>query len=226
VPHFCAATADGRRLTRLDWRSGLVRRENGCSRRLPRPPQPLWKQFFGAGLSGVLDRPRRPGESPTHAELLDWLAAEFMEKAGWDRQAYRPADRHVVFYAYQRSAYGPCRTWRPWTRPTGCSARQNPRRLERIRTATTPWPVAGLLGPGDRRPSAFPTSRRVLREPETSRSRIRADQDDRQYRRGVYTHWQRTFLHPMLANLMPRAARSAGPTGGVEHAAAGADALE
>jgi hypothetical protein len=24
--------------------------------------------------------------------------------------------------------------------------------------------------------------------------------DDRQYRRGVYTHWQRTFLHPMLAN--------------------------
>jgi hypothetical protein len=28
----------------------------------------------------------------------------------------------------------------------------------------------------------------------------REDQGDRQYRRGVYTHWQRTFLHPMLAN--------------------------
>jgi hypothetical protein len=27
-----------------------------------------------------------------------------------------------------------------------------------------------------------------------------ADRDERQYRRGVYTHWQRTFLHPMLAN--------------------------
>jgi len=27
-----------------------------------------------------------------------------------------------------------------------------------------------------------------------------ADSDDRQWRRGIYTHWQRTFLHPMLAN--------------------------
>ena len=27
-----------------------------------------------------------------------------------------------------------------------------------------------------------------------------ADKDDRQWRRGVYMHWQRTFLHPMLAN--------------------------
>jgi hypothetical protein len=27
-----------------------------------------------------------------------------------------------------------------------------------------------------------------------------ADTDERQWRRGVYTHWQRTFLHPMLAN--------------------------
>src|SRR5262249_32007521 len=27
-----------------------------------------------------------------------------------------------------------------------------------------------------------------------------ANSDERQYRRGVYTHWQRTFLHPMLAN--------------------------
>jgi hypothetical protein len=28
----------------------------------------------------------------------------------------------------------------------------------------------------------------------------RAQRDDRQYRRGLYMHWQRTFLHPMLAN--------------------------
>jgi len=27
-----------------------------------------------------------------------------------------------------------------------------------------------------------------------------ADPDDRQHRRGLYMHWQRTFLHPMLAN--------------------------
>ena len=31
-------------------------------------------------------------------------------------------------------------------------------------------------------------------------AREQADTDDRQWRRGLYTHWQRTFLHPMLAN--------------------------
>ena len=46
----------------------------------------LWKQFFGNGLSGVLEDVGAQGEWPTHPELLDWLAVEFRDQR-LERQA-------------------------------------------------------------------------------------------------------------------------------------------
>ena len=43
----------------------------------------LWKQFFGTGLSKVLDDMGAQGEPPVNAALLDWLACEFRD-GGWD----------------------------------------------------------------------------------------------------------------------------------------------
>ena len=43
----------------------------------------LWKQFFGTGLSKVLDDLGAQGEPPANPALLDWLACEFMD-SGWD----------------------------------------------------------------------------------------------------------------------------------------------
>ena len=68
--------------------------------------------------------------------------------------------------------------------------------------------------PGDRRAErqAVPAGR-LLRDPPVSRPRPTSPtRDDRQYRRGLYTHWQRTFLHPMLANFDAPAARNARPS--------------
>jgi hypothetical protein len=61
--------------------------------------------------------------------------------------------------------------------------------------------IAGLLNEDIGGPSAFPYQPAGyyanLQFPDRD---YHADTDDRQYRRGVYTHWQRTFLQPMLAN--------------------------
>ena len=43
----------------------------------------IWRQFFGVGLSKVLDDFGAQGETPPNQDLLDWLACEFVD-SGWD----------------------------------------------------------------------------------------------------------------------------------------------
>src|SRR6185312_7650692 len=42
----------------------------------------LWKLFFGYGIARSLEESGTQGQLPTHPELLDWLATEFMASGG------------------------------------------------------------------------------------------------------------------------------------------------
>jgi hypothetical protein len=196
LPHFLPGVAGaGERMTRLDLARWLVARENPLTARTLM--NRAWKQFFGRGLSEVLDDLGLQGEMPSHPELLDWLAVEFME-SGWDVK--RMVRLLVESSAYRQSSQGrpellegdPENRW---------LARQNARRLEAEFVRDNALAIAGLieleLGGPSVRPYQPPGYYANLQFPDRD---YHPHRDERQYRRGVYMHWQRTFLHPMLAN--------------------------
>ncbi len=187
--------AETKRLTRLDLAKWLVAPENPLTARVFM--NRLWKQFFGNALSAQVNDLGAQGEWPTHPELLDWLAVEFRE-SGWNV-------KHMVELIVSSAAYRQDSNLRRELREADPENRllasQNPRRLEAEFVRDNALSIAGLLNLEIGGPSALPYQPAAYYENLQFPDReYAADKDERQYRRGLYTHWQRTFLHPMLAN--------------------------
>lgn len=211
-PHFlpeAQPAAGTNRLTRLDLARWLVSPENPLTARTF--VNRLWKQFFGAGLSAVVDDLGAQGETPTHPELLDWLAREFMQPAAAQLSNLNSQPLHnwdvkhtvklIVTSATYRQAAGPRPDLKDIDPNNRLLASQTPRRLEAELVRDNALAVAGLLNPEIGGPSVHPYQPPDyyvnLQFPDRD---YYASKDDRQYRRGVYAWWQRTFLQPMLAN--------------------------
>jgi hypothetical protein len=215
VPHFLPQipNPDGRRLTRLDLARWLVSAENPLTARAV--VNRLWKQFFGSGISAVVDDLGVQGEWPVHPELLDWLACEFQSPESTapspksnsrTQDSVHPWDvKHIVKLMVMSSTYREESNQRPEVKDVDPNNRllasQSPRRLDAEFVRDNALTIAGLLNEEIGGPSAFPYQPAGyyanLQFPDRD---YHANTDVRQYRRGVYAHWQRTFLQPMLAN--------------------------
>ena len=194
APHFLKQVPAAKvRLTRTDLANWLVDRENPLTARVF--VNRLWKMLFGTGLSKVLDDLGSQGETPLNQELLDWLAVEFME-SGWDvKHIVRTM---VLSEAYRRSSEPSDALERadPYNRYHG---RQTMRRLEAEFVRDTALAVSGLLNRTMFGPSAKPYQPAgYYRDLNFPKRIYEEDYNSNQYRRGLYTHWQRTFLHPSL----------------------------
>ena len=95
APSSAAPRSTGRRLALARW---LCRPDNPLSTRVI--VNRVWQYHFGHGLAGTSSDFGRMGEPPTHPELLDWLATEFVA-GGWN---LKPLHRLILTSATYRQA--------------------------------------------------------------------------------------------------------------------------
>jgi hypothetical protein len=194
VPHYLPQPAvTDRELTRLDLAQWLVSRDNPLTARTVM--NRLWKQFFGTGLSRMPEDLGTQGELPPNQPLLDWLACEFMD-SGWDMK--HMVKTIVMSSTYrQSSAATPAQlTADPQNREL---ARQSRFRLDAEIIRDNALAVSGLLVRNIGGPSVKPYQPAGYWENLNFPTRdYIPDDGESQHRRGLYTWWQRSFLHPAL----------------------------
>jgi hypothetical protein len=182
-----------RRATRLDLARWMVSPENPLVARVF--VNRLWKLVFGQGLVRSLEDFGTQGAQPTHPELLDWLAVEFVD-SGWDV-------KHVLGLMVRSSAYrqssAAAKGVRERDPANAWLARQNRFRLDAEMVRDNALAVSGLLVRKVGGPSVKPY------QPAGYWSYLnfpvrewQNDHGDSLYRRTLYTYWCRTFLHPSL----------------------------
>ncbi len=200
VPDFLGQVAtENSRASRLDLANWLTDAKDGAGGLTARVMvNRYWALLFGDGLARVLDDFGGQGEPPTHPELLDNLAVEYVE-SGWNTKHILKLI--VMSNSYrQSSATAPELVERdPLNR---LLARQASFRLPAESVRDTLLSVGSLLdttiGGRSVRPYQPPGYYRHLNFPQRE---YEQDNGTEQWRRGVYMHWQRTFLHPMLRAL-------------------------
>ena len=181
------------RPTRLDLAKWMVAKENPLTARVF--ANRLWARLFGTGLSKDSGDLGLQGEYPSHPELLDWLALEFTDHQWSVKHLMRTI---LLSRTYQQSST-PTPSLAETDPQNRLLARQTQLRLPAELIRDNALAVSGLLHPAIGGPSAKPYQpAKYYRHLNFPPREYQADTGPQLYRRGLYTHWQRTFLHPML----------------------------
>ena len=179
--------------SRLDLAKWLVDRSNPLTARVT--VNRMWQSYFGQGIVDSENDFGVMGSKPSHPELLDWLATEFVAR-NWSQKAvhrlivtsatYRQSSRHRPDLE-ERDPYNKL------------LAKQTRMRLEAEILRDSALVASGLLAPVVGGPSVYPpipdgamAVTQVKREWPTGAGPDR-------YRRGVYTFFYRSAPHPSLA---------------------------
>ncbi|HVU87006.1 MAG TPA: PSD1 and planctomycete cytochrome C domain-containing protein [Pirellulales bacterium] len=155
-----------------------------------------WATLFGRGLVKTTEDFGYQGESPTHPELLDWLAVEFM-RDGWSVK--RLHKLIVTSATYRQSSEAPARAAE--IDPTNKLLAHSPRvRLDAELVRDVALGVSGLLSKKIGGPSVFPPQPPgVSAEGAYGALNWTVSQGEDRYRRGLYTFMKRTAPYAMFS---------------------------
>jgi hypothetical protein len=152
----------------------------------------IWAQYFGSGIVLTIEDFGTKGERPTHPELLDWLATEFIRRH-WDLKSMH---RLIVTSA----------TYRQSSRATPELLERDPQnrllargprvRLEAELVRDQALAASGLLSGKIGGPSVMPPQPDGIWSSPYSGDRWATATGEDRYRRGLYTFWKRTAPYP------------------------------
>ena len=153
----------------------------------------LWQHFFGNGLVKTVNDFGFQGETPSHPQLLDWLAIDFRE-SGWNIK--RAIKQIVLSASYQQSSKASAELMEAdknniWL-ARGPSARLTAEMIRDNALAASGLLVKKLGGP-----SVKPYQPAGLWQ--VNGGTYQPDEGENLYRRSLYTFWKRTVPNPTQA---------------------------
>ena len=197
TPDALPPMPDGVPLNRLGFARWLVMPEHPLTARVT--VNRIWGRLFGTGLVETAEDFGSQGSTPSHPELLDWLAVEFVE-SGWDMKALHR--RIVTSATYRQSSVLTADLHQ--RDPTNRLLARGPRfRLDAEVIRDSALAVSGLLVDRVGGPSVFPYHpvglwQEINNRPGYSRT-YQQDTGEDLYRRSLYTFWKRTVPPPSMA---------------------------
>lgn len=190
--------ARGESADRLDLATWIVRHDNPLTARVA--VNHIWAHLFGRGIVTSLDDFGTQGEPPTHPQLLDWLAVEFME-SGWDR-------KHLIRTIVHSTTYQQSSKVLTSDNPEHqlAYAASNPLFARQSRFRVEAEIVRDLFLDASRllhRQVGGPTMHPVLPAAVSDlgykyKTRWIVSEKPQRYRRGLYIHFKRTNPYPTL----------------------------
>ncbi len=186
-----SASVPRNRLGVAEW---LVSRENPLTARVQ--VNRVWSQLFGRGLVLTEEDFGTQGTLPTHPELLDWLAMEFMGK-GWDMKGFIKTMVMSATYRQSSVVSAKARAKDPLNELLSHYPR---RRLDAEGVRDQALALSGLLSGKIGGPSVFPPQPDGLwRAAFNGQRNWTTSAGEDRYRRGMYTFWRRTVPYPSMA---------------------------
>jgi hypothetical protein len=177
---------------RLDFARWLVDRGNPLTARVA--VNRYWQTYFGTGLAKTAGDFGSQGEWPSHPELLDWLATEFMD-SGWDVKAMQ---RLIVTSAAYRQSSKVTPALLAADPDNRLLARGPRFRLPAEAVRDQALAASGLLVERVGGPSVRPYQPPGLWKELTGTEDYVPDHGEKLYRRSLYTFWKRTVAPPAL----------------------------
>ncbi|MCC6420859.1 MAG: PSD1 domain-containing protein [Gemmataceae bacterium] len=177
---------------RLDLAHWLVDRRNPLVARVT--VNRIWMRYFGAGLVETENDFGTQGALPTHPELLDWLAVEFMDR-GWGLKALH---KWIVTSATYRQSSRVRLDLTEIDPHNKLLARQARLRIDAEIVRDNALAASGLLTRQVGGPSVFPPQPDGIYQFTQVQRPWKADDGANRYRRALYTFFQRSAPYPAL----------------------------